>query len=164
ILDVPLPDGPMRCRCFAHAQKLLRRGTPVRMVPTARVRHERQPFLRERIRQGSDVVAACWVDPELRQVRWLRLGPLAAPPVVIPAYRAWTTLPTVLAALRPQIEGRNREAIIVDSSGDGRAADLARATPWARVIALPERALPGAARNVAYPEARGELIAFTDAD
>ena len=84
--------------------------------------------------------------------------------VVIPAYRAWTTLPAVLAALRPQIEGRNREAIIVDSSGDGRAANLARATPWARVIALPERALPGAARNVAYPEARGELIAFTDAD
>ena len=79
ILDVPLPDGPMRCRCFAHAQKLLRRGTPVRMVPTARVRHERQPFLRERIRQGSDAVAACWVDPELREVRWLRLGPLAAP-------------------------------------------------------------------------------------
>ncbi|MFY9578051.1 MAG: hypothetical protein WAQ33_01890 [Gaiellaceae bacterium] len=79
LLEVPLPDGPMRCRCFAHAQKLLRRGTPVRMVPSARVRHERQPFMRERLRQGYDVVAACWVDPDLRECRWLRLGLLAGP-------------------------------------------------------------------------------------
>jgi glycosyltransferase involved in cell wall biosynthesis len=84
--------------------------------------------------------------------------------VVIPAYRAWGTLPDVLSALRPQIEGRNREAIVVESSGDGRAAELARDAPWARVIVLPARALPGAARNTACLLARGELIAFTDAD
>jgi hypothetical protein len=79
LVDTPLPDGPMRCHCFAHAQLLLRRGTPVRMVPSARVRHERQPFVRERFRQGYDSVAACWVDPELQERRWLRLGAVAAP-------------------------------------------------------------------------------------
>jgi len=84
--------------------------------------------------------------------------------VVIPAYDAWATLPLVLSALRPQIEGRNREAIVVDSTGDGRAAELARDAPWARVITLAGRALPGTARNAACKVARGELIAFTDAD
>ncbi len=59
LADVPIPAGPMRCRCFAHAQTLLRHGTPVTMVPEAAVRHEVQPFFRERYRQGYDAVAAC---------------------------------------------------------------------------------------------------------
>jgi glycosyltransferase involved in cell wall biosynthesis len=79
LLEEPQPDGPMRCRCYAHAQALLRRGTPVRMVPAARVRHERVPFVAERYRRGYDVVAACWVDPNLREARWIRAGVLAAP-------------------------------------------------------------------------------------
>lgn len=53
LLEEPHPDGPMRCRCFAHAQNLLRRGTPVRMVPDARVVHERVPFVSERYRRGA---------------------------------------------------------------------------------------------------------------
>jgi hypothetical protein len=73
------PEGPMRCLCYAHAQELLRRGTPVRLVPDARVRHARVDFLEERYRRGFDLVAACWVDPSLREARWLRLGVLAAP-------------------------------------------------------------------------------------
>jgi Glycosyl transferase family 2 len=79
LLETPPPEGPMRCRCFAHAQLLERRGTPVRMVPAARVRHERQPLLRERHRQGYDAVAACWTNPRLPESRFLRLGVLAAP-------------------------------------------------------------------------------------
>lgn len=79
LLDEPQPEGPMRCRCYAHAQNLMRRGTPVRMAPDARVVHERVPFVAERYRRGFDLVAACWVDPHLREVRWLRLGRLAAP-------------------------------------------------------------------------------------
>lgn len=57
----------------------MRRGTPVRMAPDARVVHERVPFVAERYRRGVDLVVACWVDPYLREVRWLRLGRLAAP-------------------------------------------------------------------------------------
>jgi len=79
LLEHPVPEGPLRCRCYAHAQRLERTGTPVRMVPEARVRHERQPFWRERIRQGFDLVAACWADPDLPETRVLRLGVLAAP-------------------------------------------------------------------------------------
>lgn len=79
LADAPMPDGPMRCRCFAHAQLLERRGTPVRLLPEARVRHERQPLLRERFRQGYDLVAACWTDPSLPDARLLRLGLGAAP-------------------------------------------------------------------------------------
>ena len=78
-LEAPPPDGPMRCRCYAHAQLLGHRGTPVQMVPEARVRHERQPLFRERYRQGYDAVAACWTNPALPQTRVLRLGLLAAP-------------------------------------------------------------------------------------
>lgn len=79
LLETPIPVGPMRCRCYAHAQLLARRGTPPRLVPGARVRHERQPFLRERFRQGFDLVASCWTDGALREAALLSLGLLAAP-------------------------------------------------------------------------------------
>lgn len=79
LLRVPEPDGPMRCRCYAHAQLLERIGSPVMLVADAVVTHERPPFFRERLRQGYDMVAACWVDPELNEARWLRYGNAAAP-------------------------------------------------------------------------------------
>jgi hypothetical protein len=79
LLAVPHPPGPMRCRCYAHAQELIKRGTPVRMVPGAQTYHERQSLVDERFRQGFDAVAACWVNPGLREAPLLRLGPLAAP-------------------------------------------------------------------------------------
>jgi hypothetical protein len=79
LLEIPHPEGPMRCRCYAHAQELLKRGMPVRMVPGAETHHERQPLVDERFRQGFDAVAACWVNPGLREAPLLKLGPLAAP-------------------------------------------------------------------------------------
>lgn len=83
--------------------------------------------------------------------------------VIIPAYRAGATLPRVLDALRPQI-GPGMEVIVVDSSGLEAAAETERAHPWVRVIGLPERALPGAARSVGVRAARGSRLAFLDAD
>ena len=79
LLEVPQPPGAMRCRCYAHAQELMRRGKPVRMVPGAITRHERQPLVAERYRQGFDAIAACWVNPALPEARLLRLGVFAAP-------------------------------------------------------------------------------------
>jgi GT2 family glycosyltransferase len=84
--------------------------------------------------------------------------------VVIPAYRAWATLPTVLDALRPQIEGREREAIVVDSSDELRGAELEARWPWARFLLLPERTLPGRARNLGARAVQAEWLAFLDAD
>ena len=77
--EVPYPSGCLRCRCFFHAQQLLRRGTPMMLVPEARVLHEMQPILRERSRQGYDVIAACRTDPQLPQARWLRFGLFSLP-------------------------------------------------------------------------------------
>jgi len=84
--------------------------------------------------------------------------------VVIPSYRASGTLPGVLAALEPQVRERGREVVVVDSSGDGSAGRVCRDFPWVRLVERPERTLPGRARNLGAREARGELLAFVDAD
>jgi glycosyltransferase involved in cell wall biosynthesis len=83
--------------------------------------------------------------------------------VIIPAFCADATLPRVLETLRPQI-GPGTEVVVVDSSGLEHAAQLERAQPWVRVIGLPDRVLPGEARNLGADAARGSLLAFLDAD
>ena len=84
--------------------------------------------------------------------------------VVVPAYEAWQTLPAMLEALRPQVDRPDRELVLVESSGRHPADELERRWPWAQVVVLPERTLPGRARNLGLERAAGELIAFTDAD
>jgi hypothetical protein len=79
LLSCPVPDGGMRCNCYAHAQELHRRGIPARLTPDAVVEHEAKPFWKERLRRGYDHVAAIWADPALPERPLLRLGPLAAP-------------------------------------------------------------------------------------
>lgn len=79
LAEVPVTKGQLRCRCYHHAQRLLRRDTPVWFVPEAVVLHELPPIVRERTRQGYDMIAACWADPELREARWLKLGILSIP-------------------------------------------------------------------------------------
>ena len=83
--------------------------------------------------------------------------------VVIPAYHAWSTLPAVLDALAPQL-GAEREALLVDSGSARDASHFYERWPWLRVIAIPQRLFPGTARNVGAAEARGDLLAFLDAD
>jgi len=69
----------------------------------------------------------------------------------------------VLAALKPQVSS-GVEVLLVDSSGPERAAELEREHPWARIIALPARTLPGKARNIGARAAHGRHLAFIDAD
>ena len=79
LLERPIPVEDLRCSCYPHAQAMARRGAPIAMAPTARVRHDLPPFWSERLRRGWDLVAVCWVDPVLAESRLLRLGFVALP-------------------------------------------------------------------------------------
>jgi len=84
--------------------------------------------------------------------------------VIVPSYRSRTTIEACLDSLGRQEACPSHEIIVVDSSDDGTDELIAGGFPEARLIHLPERTLPGGARNIAIAEARGELLAFTDAD
>ena len=84
--------------------------------------------------------------------------------MIIPAYRAGTTLPLVLRALEPQVAAEDREVLLIDSTGEAGEARQSVSWPWLREVHLPERVLPGRARNLGASLARGELLAFLDAD
>jgi hypothetical protein len=79
LLEIPMCESEMRCNCYAHAQALMQARKPVLLIPEARVRHKTPHFFGERFRQGSDKVAACRVNPDLRENAWLRLSIFAAP-------------------------------------------------------------------------------------
>jgi glycosyltransferase involved in cell wall biosynthesis/GT2 family glycosyltransferase len=83
--------------------------------------------------------------------------------VVIPAYRASSTLPSVLDALASQV-GPQREVIVVQSAIDGHPVDGLARWPWLRVLSADERLWPGQARNLGAAKAQGQLLAFLDAD
>jgi hypothetical protein len=57
------PESVMRCTCYAHAQQLIRDGSPIRFEPKARVYHELPSVKKERFRRGYDHIASSWVDP-----------------------------------------------------------------------------------------------------
>ncbi len=92
-------------------------------------------------------------------------GTADVPPVsvVVPVFRHWHHVPTLLACLAAQtpVPG-GFEVVIVDNGPADERPDLALPAN-ARVIACPE---PGsyAARNLGAAAARGRLLAFTDAD
>lgn len=84
--------------------------------------------------------------------------------VVVPAFNAAGTIERCLAALDAQDTSAPYEVIVVDSGTDGTAELVAQRFPDVRVCRFPERKYAGHARNLAIPEARGDLLAFTDAD
>lgn len=83
--------------------------------------------------------------------------------VVIPAYRASSTLPSVLDALATQADPQ-REVIVVQSPSDGHPVNGLERWPWLRVLRADQRLWPGQARNRGAAEAHGQLLAFLDAD
>jgi glycosyltransferase involved in cell wall biosynthesis len=137
-VDLPAPDGAMRCTCYAHAQLLLRRGSPMHRVPEAIVEHELPPVIKERWRRGYDLVAACWVNPELPETRWLRLGIFAAPLFFWSNLRLdWRRLANVRAANRwSSFDLLNARLLagalrLIDLAGVVRALALGPAAHWA---------------------------------
>ncbi len=85
--------------------------------------------------------------------------------VVVPARNAARRLPGLLEALDRQTTELPFEALVVDDgSSDGTAGAVERAGGAARVVSPGSHVGVYAARNAGLAEARGDVIAFTDAD
>jgi GT2 family glycosyltransferase len=84
--------------------------------------------------------------------------------VVIPSYDGAETLGSCLSALGAELVWSRDEVIVVDSSKSALPADLLQRFPKARWERHTPRLFPGSARNIGARLARGEWIAFVDAD
>lgn len=87
--------------------------------------------------------------------------------VIIAAYRAEETLEACVESVLDPMQTGLEIIIADDASPDGTAATaaaLAQAHPEIRVVHLRENGGPGAARNAALAQARGEWVAVLDAD
>lgn len=83
--------------------------------------------------------------------------------VIVPAYNAGRTIDTALQSVFAQTF-HDLEVIVVDDGSSDDTAD--RVAAWGRRVALHRQSNrgPAAARNHALLHARGELVAFLDAD
>jgi glycosyltransferase involved in cell wall biosynthesis len=93
-------------------------------------------------------------------------SPAAAPTcsVIVPSYRAEATIRACLASLRAQDIAEPFEVIVADSSPDGTADTVRAEFPDVRLLAFETRTEPARARNAGAAAARGEILAFLDAD
>jgi glycosyltransferase involved in cell wall biosynthesis len=94
---------------------------------------------------------------------------MAAPRVSIitPAHDNAATIEATIRSVAAQSVGDWEHVICDDASGDDTAArveQLARADPRVRLVRSAVNGGPSAARNAALEVARGELVAFLDAD
>ena len=91
----------------------------------------------------------------------------AAPPaisVVMPAYNAAQHMPVVLAPLLAMLRaGEIAELLVVDDRSTDATAAMA-AGLGARVLTMPRNGGPGAARNFAAQQARGDVLWLVDSD
>jgi len=84
--------------------------------------------------------------------------------IVIPSYRAAHTISACLAALHQQDFSLPFEIIVVDSSSDETPDIVRRMFPDVQLIHLDRQTDPAQARNIGAEHARGEVLAFIDAD
>jgi glycosyltransferase involved in cell wall biosynthesis len=85
--------------------------------------------------------------------------------VIVPARDAEVEVRRLCEALRAQTApAETFELIVIDDASTDRTAEVVREEPLARLIEAPGKVGPYPARNIAAVEARGDLLAFTDAD
>jgi len=80
------------------------------------------------------------------------------------SFDAASTIGRALDALARQDLAAGCEVVVIDSGGDDTAALVAREHPEAILLRSPSRLFAGEARHRGAAVARGELLAFVDAD
>lgn len=83
--------------------------------------------------------------------------------IIIPAYNEEKYLPAALAAVTKSAPDFLNEVIVVNNASADRTSAVARNVPRVRVVDEPNKGLTRA-RQRGLREARGELLAFVDAD
>lgn len=84
--------------------------------------------------------------------------------VVVASYNSAAHVEKCLESLAGQTTNKDFEVILVDSSDDRTAEIVASKFPAVRLYTFPERKFCGSARNFGISVARGDILAFTDAD
>ena len=84
--------------------------------------------------------------------------------VVIASYNSKKTIAECLRSLENQSRKRGVEIIVIDSSTDGTAEFVRESFPKVKIFEFMERKYCGDARNAGIKKAKGEIIAFIDAD
>jgi glycosyltransferase involved in cell wall biosynthesis len=84
--------------------------------------------------------------------------------VIIPSYNSEKTIKQCIDSLLGQSYRGGYEIILVDSSVDNTPQIVTTNYPKIKFIHLGKKTDPGTARNIGIREAKGDLIAFIDAD
>jgi len=85
--------------------------------------------------------------------------------VIVPVYNAERALPRLVESLRRQTYPRDRvELILVDNNSTDRSREVMAGFPDVVVLEQTRWQGPGATRNAGIARARGEVLAFVDAD
>jgi len=84
--------------------------------------------------------------------------------VIIPSYNSENTIEKCLNSLLNQSYCNDYEIILVDSSVDRTPQIVSSNYSDVKLIHLDKKTDPGTARNIGIGEAKGDLIAFIDAD
>ena len=146
-------EGACGAIAFAWTDEWWRGGHPVDDWKFGLVDGDR------RQKPAAAAVAAAFADAPFsreQQKTW----PMVS--AVICAYNAADTLGDCLTSLE-RLTYPDYEIILVNDGSRDRTSEIAHSHPRVRVIDIPNRGL-SAARNVGLAAARGEIVAYTDAD
>jgi glycosyltransferase involved in cell wall biosynthesis len=85
--------------------------------------------------------------------------------VIVPVYNAEAALPRLMASLRAQSYPKGRvEFLMVDNGSSDRSREVLGRFPEVQALSQTEWQGPAATRNEGIRHARGEVLAFIDAD
>lgn len=152
-LRVAFSEGACGAVAFAWTDEWWRGGFDVQDWAFGLVDRDRQP--KPALDAVAQVFESAPFSPE-EQRSWPKVS------VVVCAYNASDTLDECLRSLAELTYPDFEVLVINDGSTDATGA-IARQHPWVRLIETPNFGL-SAARNLGLAEAKGEIVAYTDAD